>query len=86
MNYRKSFFVIFSFVYVAAMFGLNHLATTGIITMNAQAAELEAVPHISFSAMSKDLGRVYSGVQVKTAFQFKNEGKSDLVIEKVSAG
>lgn len=44
-----------------------------------------AQPAIVFDEMSHDFGIVEEGPKLEHAFEFKNEGKAELVIEKLES-
>lgn len=52
---------------------------------NLSEKELKKAPKIVFAQSTYDFGKVKSGTVVKFSFEFKNEGKQELIIHKVKA-
>ena len=61
------------------------LTITGVLNKVYTEAEKAAMPNIEFELTSYDAGKVISGEKVVYAYQFKNTGLEDLVIESVKA-
>ena len=63
--------------------GASNLQKTGILQ---EQAPWPNQPHISFDAISYDVGEVWEGDVISHTFVVKNTGTSELTISKVKAG
>lgn len=89
---KKNFFAFLLFLFVSAIFiscsskNSNADKLSGVSNTDSSGTKMDknALPVISFKEDFHDFGKIKSGEKITFAFNFKNTGKSVLIISNVS--